>query len=41
MEEIVSQPLPEYCPFCGEEIEELSEDYIEDDEDELDTGEWD
>ena len=41
MEELVSQPLPEYCPFCGEVIEELSEDYIEDDEDELDTGEWD
>jgi uncharacterized protein CbrC (UPF0167 family) len=40
MEEMVSQELPEICPFCGEQIEELSEDYIEDDED-LDTGEWD
>jgi len=39
-EELVSQELPEHCPFCGEQIEELSEDYIEDDED-LDTGEWD
>ena len=41
MEEMVSQDLPEHCPFCGEQIEELSEDYIEDDEDDLDTNEWD
>jgi NAD-dependent SIR2 family protein deacetylase len=41
MEEMVSQDLPEHCPFCGEIIEELSEDYIEDDEDDLDTKEWD
>jgi NAD-dependent SIR2 family protein deacetylase len=41
MEEMVSQELPEHCPFCGEQIEELSEDYIEDDEDDLDTKEWD
>jgi len=41
MEEMVSQELPEYCPFCGEQIEELSEDYIEDDDDDLDTKEWD
>ena len=41
MEELVSQDLPEICPFCGEHIEELSEDYIEDDEDDMDNGEWD
>lgn len=41
MEELVSQELPEMCPFCGEQIEELSEDYIQDDEEDLDTGEWD
>jgi hypothetical protein len=41
MEEMVSQDLPEHCPFCGEQIEELSEDYIEDDDDDLDTREWD
>ena len=41
MEEMVSQDLPEHCPFCGEQIEELSEDYIEDDDDDLDTKEWD
>ena len=39
-EELVSQEYPEHCPFCGEVIEELQEEYI-DDEDELDTGEWD
>jgi len=41
MEEMVSQDLPEHCPFCGEMIEELTEDYVEDDEDELDMKEWD
>jgi len=40
VEEMVSQELPQHCPFCGEIIEELSEEYIED-EDEMDTGEWD
>jgi len=40
MEELVSQDLPEICPFCGEQIEELSEDYIEDDDD-LDNDGWD
>ena len=39
-EEFVSQELPEHCPFCGEIIEELSEDYIED-EDDLEDKEWD
>ena len=41
MEEMVSQDLPEHCPFCGEIIEELSEDYIEDEDDDLDNKEWD
>jgi NAD-dependent SIR2 family protein deacetylase len=41
MEEMVSQDLPEHCPFCGEVIEELTEDYVEDDDDELDMKEWD
>lgn len=40
VQEMVSQELPQHCPFCGEVIEELSEEYIED-EDEMDTGEWD
>jgi len=36
--ELTSQDMPEFCPFCGEAIEELSEEYIEDtdlDEDDL------
>ena len=41
MEEMVSQDLPEHCPFCGEIIEELSEAYIEDEDDDLDNKEWD
>jgi hypothetical protein len=40
IEELVSEELPEYCPFCGEIIEELSEDYIEDDDSE-DDEKWD
>ena len=39
VEELVSQEYPEHCPFCGEPIEVLSEDYIEDDDD-LDDEEW-
>ena len=30
-EEMVSDPTPNFCPFCGEKIEEISEEYIEDD----------
>ena len=41
VEELVSQEYPEHCPFCGETIEEIQEEYIEDDEDDMDTGEWD
>jgi NAD-dependent SIR2 family protein deacetylase len=41
MEEMVSQELPQHCPFCGEIIDELSEEYIEDEDDEMDNGEWD
>ena len=40
MEEMVSQDLPEHCPFCGETIDELSETYIEED-DEMDNEGWD
>lgn len=40
IQEEVSQEYPEHCPFCGEVIEELTEDYIEDD-DELENEEWD
>ena len=40
MEEFVSQELPEHCPFCGEVIQELEEEYIEDDDETLDDEEW-
>lgn len=40
VEELVSEEVPEFCPFCGEPIEDLSEEYIEDDD--LDENEeWD
>ncbi len=32
VEEFVSEEYPEFCPFCGEPIDELSEEYIEDDD---------
>jgi len=39
-EEIVSDDIPNFCPFCGERIEDIQEEYI--DEDELDENEeWD
>jgi hypothetical protein len=41
IEELVSQELPECCPFCGEEIDELSESYIEDADNSEDDDEWD
>ena len=40
VEQLVSEELPEHCPFCGEIIEDLTESYIED-EDELDDEQWD
>jgi len=39
MQELTSEHLPEFCPFCGEPIEDLSEDYIED-EDFDENEEW-
>jgi NAD-dependent SIR2 family protein deacetylase len=41
MEGMVSQDLPEHCPFCGEVIEELTESYIEDEDDFEDDEKWD
>ena len=40
MEEMVSQELPEICPFCGSTIEELTEEFV-DDEDDIDGDSWD
>jgi hypothetical protein len=42
MQELVSEELPEFCPFCGETIDSLSEEeYIEDDELNDDNEKWD
>lgn len=35
VEQLVSQDLPEHCPFCGEPIEEIVENYIDEDEQDL------
>jgi hypothetical protein len=40
VEELVSQELPEYCPFCGEVIDELTDAYIDEDDD-SDDDKWD
>lgn len=40
VEQLVSQPLPEHCPFCGEIIEDITEDYIEDDDLNEDDMKW-
>jgi len=29
--EMVSDETPNFCPFCGEKIEDINEEYIEDD----------
>lgn len=40
-QELVSEEYPEFCPFCGEPIEELTEEYIDDEDfDDLDNK-WD
>ncbi len=38
-EDYVSDESPSFCPFCGEKIEVLSEEYI-DDEDFDENEEW-
>jgi hypothetical protein len=35
VEQLVSQELPEHCPFCGEQIDEITEEYIDEDEQDL------
>lgn len=40
VDEFVSQEYPEHCPFCGDPIDEITEEYI-DDEDSEDDEEWD
>ena len=40
VEQLVSQELPEHCPFCGEVIEDIQEEYIEDDDITDDDLKW-
>jgi len=40
VEELTSEEMPVFCPFCGEPIEELSEEYIEDDDFDEKETEW-
>jgi NAD-dependent SIR2 family protein deacetylase len=45
MEEMVSEDLPQYCPFCGEEIEDVVEEFGDEEFETLDpdsdfTEEW-
>lgn len=42
MTELTSTELPEHCPFCGEPIDDLTEEYIDDiDSDNDDDGRYD
>lgn len=40
LEELVSDELPAFCPFCGEQTDNVSEDYIDDDELADENDEW-
>ena len=39
--EIVSTEYPQFCPFCGEVIEDINEEYIDDEDNYGDDGDWD
>ncbi len=38
-EELVSSEYPEHCPFCGEQIEDINEEYEESYDEDLDEDE--
>lgn len=41
VEELTSEQYPEFCPFCGEQIDEISEsEYIDDDDLDEDDLKW-
>jgi len=40
-EELVYGNLPEHCPFCGELIDDITEEYIEDDDSDDVDEKWD
>jgi hypothetical protein len=37
---LTSSDVPEFCPFCGEVIDNIQEEYIEDDSYDENDGEW-
>jgi NAD-dependent SIR2 family protein deacetylase len=39
-EELVAQEYPEHCPFCGDQIQELSEEHQEDEDEDDFEEEW-
>ena len=38
--EYVSDETPQFCPFCGESVDDIQEEYIEEDDDFLDDDNW-
>lgn len=40
VEEMVSDDEPSFCPFCGERIENIQEQYIDEDELDEDDERW-
>jgi hypothetical protein len=38
--ELASSDMPTYCPFCGELIEDITEEYIDEDESYEDDENW-
>lgn len=40
MTELVSSEYPQHCPFCGEIIEDITDEYIEDDNGDFGDGDW-
>ena len=40
MEELTSSEYPQFCPFCGESIEDITDEYIEGDGD-FGDEDWD
>lgn len=41
IEELVSSEVPSFCPFCGERVEDIQEEYIDPDEQNENEPEWD
>jgi hypothetical protein len=40
MEELTSEDLPEFCPFCGEHIEKITEETTDDAEYDDEDDKW-